>query len=75
MRAPDFQPTLVGPAITIRPISGGDWAELFAAASDPGIWEVDPEPDLYTEADFRKFFDDALESKWLSSLSITPRAS
>lgn len=63
MPAPDLQPTLVGPAITIRPISTGDWTELFAAASDPKIWEVDPEPDLYTEVEFRKFFDDAVNSK------------
>ena len=63
MSAPNFQPTLVGPAITIRPIVPQDWTELFAAASDPKIWEVDPEPDLYTEVEFRKFFDDAIKSK------------
>ncbi len=63
MSVPDFQPTLVGPAITIRPISAEDWTALFAAASDPKIWEVDPEPDLHTEVEFRKFFDDAIKSK------------
>ena len=34
MSDPDFRPTLAGPTITIRPISPGDWPELFAAASD-----------------------------------------
>ena len=63
MPAPDFQPILVGPAITVRPISTADWTELFAVASDPKIWEVDPEPNLYTEVEFRKFFDDAVKSR------------
>ena len=63
MSDPDFQPTLVGPTITIRPISPGDWPELFAAASDPEIWKVHPVPDRYTEPVFRKFFDGAIESK------------
>ena len=63
MSQPDFQPTLVGPTITIRPITAGDWPELFAAGSDPKIWEVHPVPDRYTEAGFRKFFDGAVNSK------------
>ena len=42
---------------------GGDWAELFAAGSDPEIWKVHPVPDRYTEPEFRKFFDGALDSK------------
>lgn len=63
MSQPDFQPTLVGPTITIRPISADDWTELFAAGSDPKIWEVHPAPDRYTEAEFRKFFDGAVKSK------------
>ena len=63
MAEPDFQPTLAGPTITIRPIKPDDWTELFAAASDPGIWELHPSPDRYTEPEFRKFFDDAVNSK------------
>ena len=63
MSDPDFQPTLVGPTITIRPISPGDWLKLFAAAFDPEIWKVYPVPDRYTEPVFRKFFDGAIESK------------
>lgn len=63
MPQPDFQPTLVGPTVTVRPIAREDWTELFAAGSDPKIWEVHPVPDRYTEAKFRTFFDDAIASK------------
>jgi RimJ/RimL family protein N-acetyltransferase len=63
MSEPDFQPTLVGPTITVRPIASHDWAELFSAASDPKIWEVHPASDRYTEVQFRKFFDGAVQSK------------
>ena len=63
MPAPDFQPTLVSPSITIRPIVAGDWQQLFAAGSDPKIWEVHPVPDRYTEPRFKTFFDAALNSK------------
>ncbi len=63
MSNPDFQPTLIGPTITVRPIAASDWPELFAAAADPNIWEVHPVPDRYTEPEFRKFFDGALNGK------------
>jgi RimJ/RimL family protein N-acetyltransferase len=63
MTLPEFQPTLVGPTVTIRPIAADDWTELFAAGSDPAIWEVHPVPDRYTELEFRRFFDGALRSK------------
>jgi RimJ/RimL family protein N-acetyltransferase len=60
MPQPDFQPTLVGPTVIVRPVTPADWTELFAAASDPDIWKVHPAPDRYTEPVFRKFFDDAI---------------
>jgi N-acetyltransferase len=63
MPQPDFQPTLIGLTVMIRPVSSGDWPELFAAGSDPEIWKVHPVPDRYTEPEFRKFFDGALNSK------------
>ena len=63
MPQPDFQPTLVGPTIIVRPIAAEDWTELFAAGADPEIWRVHPVPDRYTEAGFRKFFDSAVDSK------------
>jgi RimJ/RimL family protein N-acetyltransferase len=60
---PDFQPTLHGETVTIRPISAADWAELFAAGSDPEIWKVHPARKRYTEPVFREYFDGALCSK------------
>jgi len=63
MSQPDFQPTLIGPTITIRPIASEDWPELFAAGSDPEIWKVHPVPDRYAEPGFKKFFDGAISSK------------
>jgi RimJ/RimL family protein N-acetyltransferase len=63
MTAPDFQPTLIGPTVTVRPMSVSDWPQLFAAAADPEIWKVHPVPDRYTEPAFRKFFDGGVESK------------
>jgi len=63
MSQPDFQPTLTGPTVTVRPICAADWPELFAAGSDPEIWKVHPVADRYTEPGFRKFFDGAVESK------------
>ena len=63
MTRPDFQPTLIGPTITIRPIATDDWPELFAAGSDPEIWKVHPRSDRYTEPEFRSYFDSAVASK------------
>jgi RimJ/RimL family protein N-acetyltransferase len=63
MTQPDFQPTLVGPTVTVRPIAAADWTELFAVGSDPEIWKVHPVRDRHTEAGFRKFFDGAVASK------------
>jgi RimJ/RimL family protein N-acetyltransferase len=63
MTQPDFQPTLTGPTVIVRPISADDWSELFAAGSDPEIWKVHPIPDRYTEPVFRTYFDSAIVSK------------
>jgi len=63
MSQPDFQPTLVGSTVTVRPIAAADWRELFAAGADPDIWKVHPSPDRYIEPAFRKFFDGAVDSK------------
>jgi RimJ/RimL family protein N-acetyltransferase len=59
---PDFQPTLTGPSVIVRPVQAADWAELFAAGSDPKIWEVHPRANRYTEPDFRDYFDSGVAS-------------
>lgn len=60
MSAPNLQPTLEGPRVTVRPIDQSDWEGLFAAASDPQVWEQHPATNRYKEEEFRPFFDDAI---------------
>jgi N-acetyltransferase len=62
MTPPDFQPTLTGPTVIVRPVMASDWAELFAAGSDPEIWKVHPISNRYTEPAFRQYFDSAVAS-------------
>ncbi len=59
----NLQPTLEGTRVTVRPIQPSDWESLFAAAADPGIWAAHPAKDRYTEAVFKAYFNDALESQ------------
>ena len=59
----DLQPTLTGNLIKIRPLTPEDFDTLFAAASDPLIWEQHPENDRYKTEVFQRFFDGAIESK------------
>jgi N-acetyltransferase len=63
MSNPDFQPTLIGPTVIVRPVSPDDWLDLFAAGSDPEIWKLHPVKDRYTEQGFRRYFDGAVASK------------
>ncbi len=63
MSEPDFQPTLIGPTVAVRPVAADDWAELFDAGSDPEIWRLHPRSNRYTEPEFRIYFDSAVASK------------
>ncbi|MGI9238919.1 MAG: GNAT family N-acetyltransferase [Woeseiaceae bacterium] len=58
----DFQPTLEGAHIIVRPMAPADWPSMFAAASDPEIWKQHPESDRYKETVFRQYFDGAIQS-------------
>ena len=58
----DRQPHLTGQLIELRPATPDDFEALFAAASDPLIWEVHPAGDRWQEPAFRKFFADGLAS-------------
>jgi RimJ/RimL family protein N-acetyltransferase len=58
----DFQPTLKGEILELRPLRAEDFHDLYAAASDPLIWEQHPVRDRYKEEVFRGFFREALES-------------
>lgn len=54
------QPTLHGESLLLRPLVEADWDALYAAASDPLIWELHPANDRWQEPVFRAYFADAL---------------
>lgn len=58
----DAQPTLEGALVALRPLRAQDFDALYAVASDPLVWAQHPEPDRYTPAVFRRFFDAGLAS-------------
>jgi hypothetical protein len=58
----DFQPTLKGELLELRPLRAEDFDDLYAVASDPLIWEQHPIRDRYKEEVFKSFFREALES-------------
>ena len=72
MPSPDFQPTLTGTHLTLRPVQLSDWEGLFRAASDPKIWAGHTQTDRYKEEIFRGFFDSAIASQ--SALVVIDRA-
>jgi RimJ/RimL family protein N-acetyltransferase len=47
----------------LRPLALADFDALFAAASDPLIWEQHPESDRHKREVFQRYFDGAIESK------------
>ena len=59
----DLQPTLTGELIELRPLRVDDFDALFAAASDPLIWEQHPESERYKREVFQRFFDSAMDSR------------
>jgi RimJ/RimL family protein N-acetyltransferase len=57
----DPQPHLAGELVEVRPLTAADFDALFAAASDPLIWEQHPD-DRHLPERFRSFFDEHLAS-------------
>jgi N-acetyltransferase len=58
----ELQPHLVGDLLELRPLRPEDWEDLFAAGSDPLIWEQHPARNRYKEEHFKEYFRGALES-------------
>jgi RimJ/RimL family protein N-acetyltransferase len=58
----ELQPVLTGELLELRPLRPEDFQDLYAAASDPLVWEQHPAADRYKEEVFREFFREALES-------------
>ena len=67
----DLQPNLKGELLELRPLRREDFGALFAAASDPIIWEQHPEKDRYTEPIFKRYFEGAIDSA--GALAIVER--
>ena len=58
----DYQPTLEGPLVRLRPVNRDDFAPLFAVGGDPKVWAGHPNADRYQEAVFRAYFEDGIAS-------------
>lgn len=58
----DLQPKLTGELLELRPLRRSDFDAVFAAASDPLIWEQHPESDRWKQDVFQRYFDGAMES-------------
>lgn len=59
----DLQPHLSGDLLELRPLRADDFDALYAAASDPMIWQQHPCSDRHEAAVFKAFFAEALESR------------
>lgn len=68
----DFQPTLLGDNLLLRPLTEDDWEAMYAVASDPLLWEVHPAWDRFKEPVFREYFAGAIESR--GALAVIDRA-
>jgi RimJ/RimL family protein N-acetyltransferase len=69
----ELQPHLIGELVELRPLRAEDWKRVFAAASDPLVWEQHPARDRYKEEVFREFFRGAMESG--GAFAVIDRAS
>lgn len=58
----DWQPTLRGELVELRPLRPADFDALLAVASDPLIWAQHPASDRYKPEVFREFFQHAMAS-------------
>jgi RimJ/RimL family protein N-acetyltransferase len=68
----ELQPVLEGPRLRLRPLKAADFDELYAAASDPLIWEQHPAPNRHERKVFEEFFDRALKSR--GALAVIDKA-
>lgn len=59
----ELQPVLTGPRLLLRPLKADDFDALYAAASDPLIWEQHPAPDRHEKRVFEQFFNRTFKSR------------
>lgn len=53
----------MGARLRLRPLKASDFEEMYAAASDPLIWELHPAPDRHERRVFEQFFNRGLKSR------------
>jgi RimJ/RimL family protein N-acetyltransferase len=58
----DYQPSLKGELVELKPLGAEDFDGLYAVAADPLIWEQHPVRNRHEEAVFRAFFIESLAS-------------
>lgn len=55
-----WKPELTSQRLLLRPLLASDFDVLHAAASDPLIWQLHPDPERYKLERFRPYFQSAL---------------
>ncbi len=58
----DIQPILQNEYVILQPLAADDFERLYAAASDPLIWEQHPNKNRYQRDFFQTFFEGAIAS-------------
>lgn len=56
----DFQPTLRGELVQVRPLRADDFSPLYEVAKDPLLWEQHPDSDRHERLVFEAFFKEAI---------------
>ena len=69
----DFQPSLAGPTLALRPLAPDDFEALHAAASDPEVWAGHPARNRFEREAFTPYFAFLVEAG--GTLAILDRAS
>lgn len=59
----DIQPILENEKVILYPLQEKDFDALYAAASEPKIWEQHPNKDRWQKDVFKIFFDGAMQSR------------
>lgn len=69
----NIQPILENEHVILYPLKESDFEDLYAAASDPAVWEQHPNKDRWKREVFANFFAGAMKSK--GAFKITDKSS
>lgn len=58
-----LQPVLESATLKLLPLQESDFADLYAVAADPKIWEQHPNKDRWQKSVFTTFFEGAMQSQ------------